>query len=338
MPSIRQVAAKCGFSKTTVAKALRNEGAIAPATRSLIRSTAAQMGYRVDARVNELMSHLRAGRPSRAVCNLAWLNTSQHPEYWTIYDYNRVYLSGARQRAEDLGYSLDEIWLANPKLTHTQLTRQLLARGISGLILPIPQNCPVLHAFEWSKYATIALGENHWEIQVNRVLPNNHRNMIAACKAVYALGYRRPALLISEHADLETATAFSSAFCRCQKKIFGGDSIPLPADMDESKDTIAWIKTHRPDVVIGNTHLQYDQLIAAGFRVPEDIAFVHMHLGPDTNGWAGIHPGQQELGAASVEAVIALVQRNEFGFPKRPKEIALLGTWTDGFTAPRRKS
>ena len=340
MPSIRQIAAACGFSKSTVATALKSEGDIgdiSPATRALIRMTAERMGYQTDARVTELMSHLRVGRPSRAVCNLAWLNSNASPNNWSAYDYMRIYLDSARQRAGDLGYSLDEIWLANPKLTQSQLSRQLETRGIRGLILPIPEKCPIFDSFDWNNYSVVALGENRAEINVNRIVPNNLRNMISACEAIHSLGYRRPALLISEHADLETATAYSSAFSRCQKTIFGGESIPLPANMDDTKDSVAWVKHHRPDIVIGNTHQLYDELLAAGFRVPNDIAYVHLHLGPDTLGWAGINPGQKELGAACVEAVIALVQRKEFGLPKRQKEIALLGTWIDGWTAPRRK-
>lgn len=337
MPSIRKIASACGFSKTTVARALRSGGDIAPDTRSLVRSTAERMGYKADARVRELMSHLRVGRPSRAVCNLAWLNTSSDADVWSTRDYMRIYVDGASQRAEELGYSLNPIWLGNPKLTLPQLTRQLKSRGIRGLILPIPQDCPLLGSFDWDNYFTIALGKNRFDIRVNRVLPNNHLNMIAACEAVHALGYRRPALLISEHSDMETATAFSAAFARCQLKIFGGPATPIPADMDDTEHTLNWMKTHRPDVVIGTTHQLYDELLTAGFRVPTDVAYVHLHLGPDTPGWAGINPGQHELGAASVEAVIALVQRNETGFPKRPKEISLLGTWVDGWTAPRRK-
>lgn len=338
MPSIRQIAAACGFSKTTVAAALRDESEIAPATRTLIRATAQKMGYRTDARMTELMSHLRVGRPSRAVCNLAWLNTNANADNWTVRDYNRIYLDGARRRAEELGYSLDEVWMGNPRLTVAQLTRQLKTRGIRGLILPFPESCPVLRPFDWQNYATVGLDESHSELKVNRVLPNNHRNMLAACEAIHALGYRRPALMISEHADLETATAFSSAFARCQQKIFGGRGIPLPSDMNDTNDTVAWVKKHRPDIVIGNTHQLYDELVAAGFRVPADLAYVHLHLGPDTPGWAGINPGQSDLGAAAVEAVLALVHRNETGLPARPKEIALLGEWTDGWTAPRRRT
>jgi len=336
MPSIRQIAAACGFSKTTVAAALRNESMIAESTRTLVHATAAKMGYRTDARMNELMSHLRQGRPSRAVCNLAWLNTSTNPNEWTGRNYTRVYLDGARRRAEQLGYSLDEIWMGDPQLTLPHFTRQLKSRGIRGLVLPLPLNCPLLHAFDWQNYATVALGENNPELIFNRVVPHYLRNMIIACEAIHALGYRRPALLISEHSDQESATAFSSAFIRCQQKIAGGLAIPIPADMDEIKDTVAWIKKHQPDIVIGNTHQLYDELIAAGIRIPEDLAYVHLHLGPDTTGWAGIDPGQADLSAATIEAVVALLHRNEVGPPSRTKEIALLGRWRDGWTAPQR--
>lgn len=336
MPSIRQIAAACGFSKSTVAAALRNEDVIAATTRKLVQATAARMGYRTDARMNELMSHLRQGRPSHAVCNLAWLNTSANPNEWTGRNYTKVYLDGARQRAEQLGYSLDEIWMGDPQLTLPQLTRQLKSRGIRGLVLPLPLTCALLHTFNWQNYATVALGENNPELIFNRVVPNYLRNMMIACEAIHALGYRRPALLISEHADQESATASSSAFVRCQQKIAGGLAIPIPADMDDTRDTVAWIKKYHPDIIIGNTHQLYDELIAAGVRVPEDLAYVHLHLGPDTPGWAGIDSGQTDLGAATIEAVIALIHRNEIGPPSRPKEIALLGKWQDGWTAPRR--
>lgn len=336
MPSIRQIAAACGFSKSTVAAALREESEIAPATRASVLATAKSMGYRTDARMTELMSHLRVGRPSRAVCNLAWLNTSSRVDSWTAHDYSRIYLDGARQRAEDLGYSLDEIWMGNPRLTAAQLNRQLKSRGIRGLILPMPETCAVINSFDWQNYATVALDESIPKLKLNRVLPNHHRNMIAACEAIFSLGYRRPALIISEHAEQQSALAITASFTRCQQKIFGDIAIPLPTDMDDTNDSIAWVKKHRPDIVIGNTHQLCDDLVAAGFKVPGDLAYAHLHLGPDTLGWAGINPGQAELGAAAVEAVLALLHRKETGFPSRPKEIALSGAWTDGWTAPRR--
>ena len=337
MPSIRQIASVCGFSKSTVAAALRNDSEIAGSTRKLIQATAAKMGYRTDARMNELMSHLRQGRPSKSVCNLAWLNTSLDKNAWSGRDYTKVYLDSARRRAEQLGYSLEEIWMGDPQLTLPQLTRRLKSRGIRGLVLPLPVTCPLLHAFDWQNYATVALGENNPELTFNRVVPHNLRNMMAACDAIHALGYRRPALIISEHADIESANAFSSAFIRCQQKLTGCLTITIPADMDDVKDDVAWVKNDRPDIIIGNTHQQYDKLVTAGVRIPEDLAFVHLHLGPDTPDWAGIAVGQANLAAATIEAVIALLHRNEIGPPTFPKEIALLGQWRDGWTAPRRK-
>ena len=338
MSSIRQIAAACGFSKSTVAAALRGESEIAPSTRAAVLAAAQSMGYSTDARMAELMSHIRVGRPSRAVCNLAWLNTSPQADIWTARDYNRIYLDGARHRAEILGYSLDDFWMGNPRLTAAQLTRQLKARGIRGLILPMPDTCDVMETLDWQNYATVALDESIPKLKLNRVLPNHHRNMIIACEAIFALGYRRPALMISEHVEQQSALAITASFTRCQQKIFGAIAIPLPTDMDDTNDSIAWVKKHRPDIVIGNTHQLCDDLVAAGFKVPSDIAYAHLHLGPDTPGWAGINPGQAELGAAAVEAVLALLHRKETGLPPRAKEISLLGTWIDGWTAPYRKS
>jgi len=226
--------------------------------------------------------------------------------------------------------------MSDPQLTLPQLTRQLKSRGIRGLVLPMPLTCPLLHTFNWQNYVTVALGENNPGLTFNRVVPRYLRNMRTACEAIHALGYRRPALLIDEYADWESGNAFSSAFVRFQHKIAGGVAIPIPADMDDIKDTVAWIKKYGPDIVIGHTHQLYDELIAAGIRIPGDLAYVHLHLGPDTPGWAGIAPGQANLGAATIDAVIAQLHRNEIGPPTCPKEIALLGRWRDGWTAPRR--
>ena len=167
-------------------------------------------------------------------------------------------------------------------------------------------------------YSAVGLCNARHPLGINSVAEHSVLNMQALCEALSRLNYRRPALMISEMSDLERQGILSSTFLRFQQKFFPDNPIPVPVSLEQIEgraESLEWVKKWRPDVVIGHSHEMYDRFREAGFRIPEDSGYVHVHLGPDTPGWAGINPKQSSLGAAAAEAVIALIHRNETGPP-----------------------
>ena len=71
---------------------------------------------------------------------------------------------------------------------------------------------------------------------------------------------------------------------------------------------------------------------AAGFQVPEEIGVVHLGLDDDCLDWAGIFSRKRDIGEATANTVISLLQNNQFGLPKTVMDTVVPGFWQMGRT------
>src|SRR5690606_34384033 len=102
-------------------------------TRRRIQAVAQKLGYRPNPLVSLLMARVRH-RNAGYRGTLAYLHTvpSGHPN---LAGYvHRNYVAGARRRALELGYNLDEFHLS-PTLSGHRFCGVLRARSIPGLII-----------------------------------------------------------------------------------------------------------------------------------------------------------------------------------------------------------
>lgn len=336
MPTIRELARLLGLGRTTVSLALRDDPEVAPATRALVQAKARELGYRPDARVTQLMSYLRGAHGKRTRCNLAWFNTGGSRDEWQL-PYLRDYLDGARAQAEKYGYAIDEIWVTDPALRLARLPRLLSARGIEGVILPLLFDDTFARHLDWSAHAFICIGESYPEMRVQRVSTNHLHNIHTALRRLHALGYRRPALDYDQTTEETTGTCIWEVFSFYQTTLFPDRPVPIwKSGLDPA--FAKWLHTYRPDVIIATNHWVLERVRAAGLRVPEDVAVVHLNLSNDTIGWAGVSQNQAILGRAAIDSLVAQLNRNERGIPPHPKEITLRGEWIDGLTCPPRSA
>jgi len=95
---------------------------------------------------------------------------------------------------------------------------------------------------------------------------------------------------------------------------------------------VAWLKRHKPEVIVGyNNHL-VQWVEAAGFRVPQDVGVVHLAVDDDVPDWAGIHSRRRKMGATAVDWLVSLIRNRQFGVPETPLNILIRGTWQIGRT------
>lgn len=105
--TLTAVARACGLSVSAVSYALRGAPNIPPATADRVRRTAETLGYRPHPRVAELMAHIRRARQPGPGERLAfvWMDAPfRCRPFATLW-------AGARDRAEQLGFALEEFWL-----------------------------------------------------------------------------------------------------------------------------------------------------------------------------------------------------------------------------------
>ncbi len=64
------------------------------------------------------------------------------------------------------------------------------------------------------------------------------------------------------------------------------------------------------------------------------MGLIHLdqETSPDPVHYAGIRQGWKQVGGAMVDALVAQMNRNEYGIPAVPKTILIPGTWVDGAT------
>ena len=161
MTSIRDISAATKLSVATVSRALRNDPKVSQATRESVLLTAKKMGYTVNPYVGQMMSSLRRSQGSTFRGNMAivWKNSLS-----SLSNDARLQQSmcGARTRAKELGYLLDEFDIASYK--PEALERVIYNRGIQGIMFFMPAyvGAKVRVRMNLDHFACVSLGWGLW--------------------------------------------------------------------------------------------------------------------------------------------------------------------------------
>ena len=120
----------------TVSLALRNHPDISKTTAEKVRRVAESLGYRPDPEINRLMTYLRQSREARSDIVLAFLDPwPRDPSIPDRYHLKLLH-EGASQRAQELGFRIDTLWLKEKGMTQRRMSSILYTRGIRGLLIP----------------------------------------------------------------------------------------------------------------------------------------------------------------------------------------------------------
>lgn len=338
--------------KMTVSRALRNQSSISAATRRKIQRIARKLGYRPNPLVSIYQSHIRSGRALNYQATLGWINDYADSNYWHFAPWTRGLFEGARDRARELGFGLDEIWLDkvdpnDPDANIARYGRVLRARGIHGIILPL--SALYAHAFRlWPGVSVAVIGLHHGiarrHTPVLSVSPTVYHtasfdyfnNMRLACERLRDLGYRRIGLIISPWLDAHSDHLYRGSFLAQQLDWPRPERIPILFDDNNETEPSAelkrWLNRYNPDCVICSTNLAKGWIEKLGRQVPGEIGLAHLYLAEDVKGWSGIDPNMREVGAAAVDLVVQQLRLNERGFPVNCHELFITGRWVDGGT------
>src|SRR5687768_12432119 len=103
----RDVAQACGLHPSTVCLALKNSPSIPLATRLRIQAVATDLGYQLNVAARNL-ALLRNEKKVADNFPLAWINQEPRADHWRTNPEARVLFDGARRRASESGYHLEE--------------------------------------------------------------------------------------------------------------------------------------------------------------------------------------------------------------------------------------
>ena len=331
-PSITTIAAAAGVSAMAVSYALRGSGHVSAATRRRILREARRVGYRPDPLLTHLMSHVRSRRLRHTQANLGLLAINDD-------DYTRQLIAGVERRAGQLGFVVDKINVDPFADNPAGLTRMLLARGITGLLLPpgrVPRSLAGL--LDWTQFATVAMSYSITEPRFHRVVPHHFHNATLALRVLREHGYRRPAFAFDGGVTVRANHAYTGALA-ADAAVAGTTPLPPFVGTEGLRGLAAWTRAHRPDALLitGTRMIETALLPELGEAAVKRLGLAVMHRDP-RRPVAGIDQKIDVLGATAVNTLVAQLHRQERGAPADPVVSMIEGAWVAGPTVrPRRK-
>lgn len=335
-PTIRQIAQEAGVSKSTVSAALRNHPDIATKTKEHVQQVAAALGYERDDHVAELMSYLSNRKRKPTPSPLIWLNDEDTVDAWEEEPWYRGIYLGAKDRAEQLGYRLEQLWCQQEGMHPERIAQILKSRGIRGTLLIHPDADSQLKDIQLDFCACAQVLCDPWNQRYHAAVPDSYHNMQLALSKARELGYKRPGLAEQTEIHADSRGRHRAAYLDAIEQGLFEAALPILhyEVHDPQLGAIAanWIRAHSPDVLICHDNKIISGPQHAGLSVPEDIGLIHLNLASDVNGWTGIAPRHRDIGAASIDLVVNQIHNNETALNPRPYTIAVKGEWVDGNT------
>lgn len=337
--TLQKIADALGYSKTTISFALRNSREIPEATRKLIQEEADKMGYKRNPAISQLMSDMRSSQSNQFKAKLALINANEDPEAFRRHPTIPTYVEGCERRATALGYSFDRFWLHDEKMPPKRLLQIFNTRNIRGIVIvglmgknQLPQKFIPL----WEAFPSIVTGVRTRKPTLSFASVDHHDLTFRAMEKLYALGYRRPALVVDKEIDILVEGRFSAGYFTGQSLLKKKDRLQSFFDYQLSKKNPDifknWILNHKPDVVLTLYHSVQAWLEEMGLSVPEDMGYFQLELRRNQKEIAGMNQHNDIVGEAAVEMLIAQIISNERGLSDFPRATQISASWHVGPT------
>jgi DNA-binding LacI/PurR family transcriptional regulator len=329
--SLAPIAEKAGVSRMTVSRVLRGEAIVLPETRDRVLRIARQLGYRPNPLVRALMAQRRSGGRRVQALSIAYLTSFGAGTAWRRHETYCSYFEGARARADQLGYHLEEF--PTRGLKPDRITAALQQRGFQGVIVgPRPEPGDVLD-LDWSAFGLAAIGMSLKEPRLHKVSPDHYAAMTLAIDEVRRLGYARLGLVIAAETDARFLHLWRAALA------VAAEHAHVPSLLLETWDRAAvadWYRTFEPDLVFGTRRDLVVWIESTGVKVPDDLGYVHFAWEEPLGLCTGVDLRGQTVGAAAVDLVVEQLTTNERGVPESAKHVALAVRWLAGRTTRAR--
>lgn len=332
-PTLQDIADRVGLTKSGVSRALRNHPSIPPVTRERVRKAAIELGYRPNPYITTLMTNLRASRPDESRPIIGIVTNFQPVDGWLKRPFLRRVHSGIVARAESLGFRVEEFARRAPGMTVKRLEKILFTRNIRAIILMPAQNSPSHLQMDLTNLAAVTIGYSIWRPHISRAVVDAVHGVAEALRHLRRLGYQKIGMVVHKENDDRVNRNWSAGYLSRMRVPEEADRVRLLiAPYWEYVPFIRWMRANKPDAVISPHIETLLWLRTAGFRVPEDVAFVCLDWSNLIEPCAGVDQNHESVGEKAVDMVSSAMQRNEFGLPKNPVSTQIECTWVPGPT------
>jgi len=330
--TMRQIAERAGVTQATVSMALANHPRISAQTRSRIRALAERMGYRPNAYLSVLMRARRRRRPV-----LALVSPFPTEDGWRSAPAPTVrqMREGAMERAAERGYDAQEFWLHRDEMDNQRFSEILRSRGIQGVLVgPVPAGAPAPQ-LAWEHFASVCLSPPFANLTLMTVCNDHYFSCLRVVQECHQRGYRRPGLVLLHSHQGRFHGRWEAGLLFAQRQLADVDATePLfLGEWDDAAALAAWAERERPDVVITpGAETLLPVMLSLGWGVPGTIGLAGLGLSSREQRCAGIFQNGRLIGATGVDALIAMMERNERGLPEQARTLMVEGIWHGGDT------
>lgn len=340
---LRDVAAKAGVHLTTAARAMKNDPRVRPDTLARIQAIARELGYMPDPMLSALSTYRIATRPSLYHGTVGWITNFPTPDGWKVESF-KLYRQGSAEALARHGYLVEDFWLREPRLNGRRAEQILQSRGIRGLLIcPLPTHCGRI-SLSLENFAAVTFGYTMARPAIHRITTAHYENMQTCLRRLHHLGYRRPGFVTWDEISKRVHELWTASYRTPPFAGKWGKDIPI-LQLEKNPTTFSntnrdiflrWVEVHRPDsVLVVDRHI-LDWLTKAGYRVPEDIAYVSPSLQESNFDHAGVFETSLDVGRAAGDFLAGMLSRGEYGIPSVPRRILLDGFWQTGATARKQ--
>jgi len=333
-PTLRNVAEAAGVHLSTAARAIKNDPRISSKTRLKVRSVAKQIGYFRDPMMAAFAAYRQKVRTTGFRGTMAWITNYPQVDGWRNWTTD-LYHAGARERALELGYNLEEFWLHAPGMTARRASNILVARGIRGLLLsPQPRSRGHL-SLKWDQFATVAFGYSMVRPKMNLVTTAHFRSVVTVVRNLRALGYRRIGWACPRKMDVRMEHLWTSSYHSELQTLPESQGIPFFTSY-QKPEFIAWFERWRPQAIITlDVPPIIDWLTERGYHVPRDVGVASLIVPEPDRHLSGIDERSKVVGTTAVDLLADMIQRGEYGIPKDPLLVLVQGVWLSGHTVAK---
>ncbi len=331
--TLRDLARETGLHFTTVGLALRGDARVHATTVATVRAAAARLGYQPDALLSALSAYRHRSRAFQGT--IGYLLPGPLGSILARNDGYGITLRSAESAAAAIGLKIEPFDAFAPGLGAARLAQLLEARGIRVLVLA-PLYAPGEYpALPWERFCPLTIGYSVLRPALHQVGPHQARATRELVATLRARGYRRLGLIIDPNANVRTGYNFLGAYLAEQEMQPARQRLrPLIVAADGARlETLrSWLRTQRPDCVIGTGPEYLADLTALGLRVPEDIGFALTGIRPSQPRVAGMDERWDGIGQAVVDLAASLLRNPEAGIPRFPRFVLVESRWHEGAT------
>ncbi len=336
-PTLKDIAQRTGLSIAAVSMALRKHSSIPKTTQERVRKIADQLRYTPDPALSALAAHRNNLRIHNNFSVIGLISNWKERDAWTRLQSAKEVIEGAKNRALELGFTLQHLWAGEDGLSPKRFSQILKTRGIRGIILAPFEEYEDSFELDWDTFSVVTIEKPALYPHFHHIMQNQYSDYLLCWEKLRSRGYTRVGLVVrsdlADRASHQWEAAHSYAQSQTESRL---DPIPiLNLGKSQRADTIrTWLHRYRPQAVISRCDYFFEAAKAEGIEVPEDIAYVSLNISDDRSGVSGIYQHRKTMGASAIDVLNSLLQRNQRG----PNEVSIGtqvdGSWRKGDTLP----